>query len=199
MNLFTEIEPKPQDAISGLTLIENFISEEEEDNLIKHIDNQPWLNDLKRRVQHYGYKYDYKARGITEDFKVGDIPEFISPISEKLLHEGHFKKLPDQVIVNEYKAGQGISPHIDCVPCFEETIASLSLHSNCMMDFTNPDTNQKISILLPKRSLFILKSDARYKWQHGINGRKTDKIDGQIIQRQRRISLTFRNVILNGK
>ncbi len=197
MNLFAEIEPKPQDVISGLILIENFISEDVEKELVRNIDNQPWLSDLKRRVQHYGYKYDYKARGVAEDFKVGDIPEFILPISEQLLRESDFNKLPDQVIVNEYQAGQGISPHIDCVPCFEEIIASLSLGSDCFMDFIQPETNQKISILLPCRSLFILEDDARYKWQHGIAARKTDKINGKIIQRQRRISLTFRNVILS--
>jgi alkylated DNA repair dioxygenase AlkB len=196
MNLFAKFEPKPQDLVNGLTLVEDFISEKEELDLIKNVNSQSWITDLKRRVQHYGYKYDYKARRITEDFKVGNIPDLIKPISKRLLEQGYFKKLPDQVIVNEYESGQGISSHIDCVPCFEETVASLSLASDCVMDFINSETNQKISILLPRRSLLILKDDARYKWQHGIASRKTDKIDGQIIKRKRRISLTFRNVIL---
>jgi hypothetical protein len=48
--------------ISGLQYCPNFITAEEEQALIEIIDQQTWLNDLKRRVQHYGYKYDYKAR-----------------------------------------------------------------------------------------------------------------------------------------
>jgi len=64
------------------------------------------------------------------------------------------------------------------------------------MNFTNPETNQKTPLILPSRSLLILKNDARYKWQHGIIGRKTYKIDGKIIHLQRRVSLTFRNIIL---
>jgi hypothetical protein len=30
---------------------------------LAEIDAQPWLGDLKCRVQHYGYRYDYQARG----------------------------------------------------------------------------------------------------------------------------------------
>ena len=58
------------------------------------------------------------------------------------------------------------------------------------MDLTNgPD---KKSIYLEHRSLLILKDDARYKWKHGITPRKID--NG--VRRGRRISLTFRKVIL---
>jgi alkylated DNA repair dioxygenase AlkB len=60
------------------------------------------------------------------------------------------------------------------------------------MDFSN----QKTSKLLEPQSLLVMKNDARYKWQHGIAARKTDKIDGQFFTRQRRVSLTFRNVII---
>jgi alkylated DNA repair dioxygenase AlkB len=45
---------------------------------------------------------------------------------------------------------------------------------------------------LESRSLLILTCDARYKWKHGIALRKSD--NG--VKRQRRISLTFRKVIL---
>ena len=48
-------------SIPGLTIIEDFISEEEEKNLLKYINKQAWLNSLSRRVQHYGYEYDYKS------------------------------------------------------------------------------------------------------------------------------------------
>jgi alkylated DNA repair dioxygenase AlkB len=101
--------------------------------------------------------------------------------------------MPDQVIINEYLPGQGISPHTDCIPCFGKTIASLSLGSPCVMDFCKGI--EKHSLMLERRSLLVLLDGARYEWQHGILARKTDKHDGQIINRTRRLSLTFRNVI----
>jgi hypothetical protein len=58
------------DQISGLTYIPDFITPIQETKLLNIIDQQPWLTDLKRRVQHYGYKYDYKSRSITSDHKL---------------------------------------------------------------------------------------------------------------------------------
>lgn len=73
------------------------------------MDQQTWLNDLKRRVQHYGWRYDYKARGITQDLRIGAIPNWLAGLCERLNTEGIFSRAPDQVIINEYHPGQGIS------------------------------------------------------------------------------------------
>jgi len=182
--------------IPGLIYIPEYISQQQENDLIRIIDAQPWITELKRRVQHYGYRYDYKARNITPESKLEPLPEWLLSYCEQLHTDNIFSYLPDQVIINEYQPGQGIAPHIDCVPCFEETIASLSLSSPCVMDFTHVDTGEKIPILLEPCSLVVLSSDARYRWQHAISQRKTDKYNGKIIPRSRRISLTFRKVIL---
>ena len=120
----------------GLRYIPNYISEDQHGWLLVQIDKQQWLNDLKRRVQHYGYKYDYKARKVNLNMRIGKLPEWLKRLSEKLHEDGHMPEVADQVIVNEYKSGQGIAGHIDCEPCFEDTIASLSLGSGCVMDFT---------------------------------------------------------------
>lgn len=128
--------------------------------------------------------------------RLDNLPDWLREYCNNLRSESHFSKLPDQVIVNEYQPGQGIASHIDCVPCFEETIASISLGSPCIMDFTHSKTNQKVAVLLEPKSLFVLSSDARYIWNHGIAGRKTDKINSRIFSRGSRISMTFPNVIL---
>lgn len=47
---------------NGLTYLENYISEDEASRLVQEINAAPWRTDLKRRVQHYGHRYDYKAR-----------------------------------------------------------------------------------------------------------------------------------------
>ena len=44
--------------MNGLTLIENYISDDDEQKLIKKINNQTWDKSLNRLTQHYGYKYD---------------------------------------------------------------------------------------------------------------------------------------------
>jgi alkylated DNA repair dioxygenase AlkB len=196
-SLLMDHKAEPEINISGLTYIPDFISAQEQDFLLTQIDQQPWLTDLKRRVQHYGYKYDYKARTVDNDTYLGPLPDWLSPISKKLHGDGIFSSIPDQVIVNEYLPGQGISAHIDCVPCFAETIASLSLGSPCIMEFSNPKTGEKKSIVLEDRSLIGLSGPARYEWQHAIPARKSDIINGIKTERTRRVSLTFRNVILN--
>ena len=146
-------------------------------------------------MQHYGYRYDYKARSIAPESRLGPLPEWLAPCCDRLCADGFFPQLPDQVIVNEYQSGQGITPHIDCLPCFTETIASLSLGSPCVMEFTHVETHEKNPVLLEPRSLVVLTGDARYRWQHAIPHRKTDRHNGQTFPRGRRLSLTFRKVI----
>jgi alkylated DNA repair dioxygenase AlkB len=101
------------------------------------------------------------------------------------------------VIINEYVPGQGIALHVDCEPCFGDTILSLSLGSSCTMDFQHVDSGATVNQLLEARSLIGLQEAARYDWKHGIVGRKSDRIGEQIIERGRRVSLTFRKVILD--
>ncbi len=176
--------------IPGLKYIEEYITVEQEDKLIKLIDSNPWITDLKRRVQHYGYKYDYKSRSIEQSYYLGLLPKWLQIVADEFYKKNIFNELPNQVIVNEYMSGQGIASHIDCIPCFSDTICSLSLGGSCIMELTNDKT--KHAILLKPRSLLVFKNEARYKWQHGIAARKSDN---KII-RNRRISLTFRKVIL---
>ncbi len=189
-------DTKPLD-VPGLSLLPDFITEAEERELLSVIDQQPWLADLQRRVQHYGYRYDYTARQVTADLYLGVLPDWLQPLAMRLHYERLFATPPDQVIVNEYQPGQGIAPHVDCIPCFGGTIASLTLGSGCLMDFTHSNTAQKTSLYLPPCSLLLLQGDARYHWQHGIAKRKSDVVDGVKMQRGRRVSLTFRTVTLH--
>lgn len=96
------------------------------------------------------------------------------------------------MIVNEYKPGQGIAPHVDHVKFFKDGIASISLGSDVMMDFINTTTTSlKKQGVLPKRSVLAMHGVARYKWRHGIAQRAKDPIVGK---RGRRVSLTFRKM-----
>lgn len=181
--------------IDGLKYIPDYI--DDETFLLQQIDSSSWLNDLQRRVQHYGYKYDYQTKNVNFDNYLGELPQYLMQICEKMLKNNLIEQMPNQVIVNEYQPGQGILAHIDHPTIFGDTICSLSLGSPCVMNFTYK--LNKIQILLEPRSLLILTGAARYQWKHAIAARKIDKYEMQngllIIQRKRRISLTFRNFI----
>jgi alkylated DNA repair dioxygenase AlkB len=183
-------------AVRGLHYCSNYIDETEQRILLDTIDRQHWLTDLKRRVQHYGYRYDYRARMVTPELYLGPLPDWLTPLANRLHRDGLFSAIPDQAIINEYLPGQGVSAHVDCVPCFGREIASLSLGSACIMEFTHPHYTKKTRVLEPC-SLFVLSGPARYEWQHCIPARKSDMISNIKVNRARRISITFRKVVLN--
>lgn len=182
--------------IPGLHYLAEFVDETREQELIGVIDQQPWITELKRRVQHYGYKYDYKGRKVTSDMYLGALPDWLAALCSELCKGGRMPKLPDQVIVNEYVPGQGIAAHVDCVPCFDDTIASLTLGSSCVMEFSHVKTRLKAPLFLERRSLIVMQGEARYEWRHAIPPRLTDKHEGKTHARHRRLSLTFRNVLM---
>lgn len=197
MELFAKERDPSWEKISGLQYIPDFISPKQEADLLAHIQQSPWLGDLRRRVQHYGYKYDYKSRTIDHSMHLGELPPWTLDLAQALLNQKLFSQMPDQVIVNEYQPGQGIANHVDCEPCFDQEIASLSLGSACQMDFTlQANKSEVVSIYLEARSLILLSGEARYDWQHGIKARKSDWIGGKRVARGTRTSLTFRKVII---
>ena len=184
--------------VPGLTYIPDFLSEREEDDIVAEIDRSDWHSDLKRRVQHYGWRYDYKARQIDPSMRLGSLPAWADDIAQRLFSEGFLPHLPDQVIVNEYKGSQGISKHSDS-ESFADGIATISLLESWEMVFREKGTKRKIGQILDRRSVAIMKGDARYRWTHEIPSRKyeTRRIKGS--ERGRRISLTFRKVIVPGE
>src|SRR5262245_18798831 len=115
--------------IPGLIYVPEYLNADREQDLIEVIDRQPWLTELKRRVQHYGYRYDYKARQVLPEMYLGPLPDWLQSLADDLHASGRLPHLADQVIINEYQPGQGIAAHVDCVPCFADGIASLSLGS----------------------------------------------------------------------
>lgn len=187
----------PAERPSGLTYIADYVTPPEAAVLAQRLDAMPWQNDLKRRVQHYGYRYDYKARQARREDYLGPLPDVLHALALRLRDEGYFASLPDQVIVNEYIAGQGISAHVDCQPCFGEVIASLSLLSPCVMRMQHVQTGQIADLWLEPASLLILSGPARHDWTHAIAARKTDRLGVETHPRARRISLTFREMLFS--
>lgn len=186
-------------AAPGLGYVPAFVTPAEEAGLLAAVDAAPWLADLKRRVQHYGYRYDYKARKVDSSMYLGPLPDWVQPLAARLVSEGYMAAAPDQLIINEYEPGQGITAHVDCIPCFGPVVCSLTLGSACVMELSEVEGDGFESIALARGSLLVLAGAARYRWRHAIPGRKTDKVDGQSVARGRRVSLTFRAVLLDGQ
>jgi alkylated DNA repair dioxygenase AlkB len=75
-------ENKPEvDRVTSPTLLphdimyfDGFLSSEEEISVTNRLDAGEWSTELKRRVQHFGYRYDYKARAVTPDAYLGPLP-----------------------------------------------------------------------------------------------------------------------------
>ena len=191
--------------VPGLAYVPDFISEREEEMLVEEIDRHDWSEELQRRVQHYGWRYDYKARHVDSTMRLGDLPRWADDLAERLVSKGLVSNLPDQVIVNEYIKNQGISPHIDSESSFDDGIATISLLESWEMIFSKKRGKgkpERQAVRLDRRSVAIMKNEARYDWKHEIPKRKTEP--GTVepgrgksgrVPRERRLSLTFRKVL----
>lgn len=181
--------------ISGLIYLNNFVSPLDEAALLSAVDAQPWQGDLKRRVQQYGFHFDYTTRAVDASDYLGRLPNWAKSLTVRLVAEGHMTTIPNQMIVNEYLPGQGINPHIDSISSFGPIVCSVTLGSHCVMDLSHATSGEAKSLVLERGSLLVLSGDARYKWRHGIPGRMVDQIAGLPTARARRVSLTFRTVV----
>ncbi|KAF9625996.1 hypothetical protein IFM89_028690 [Coptis chinensis] len=179
--------------IPGLYLLRDFITTEQEQELLAQVDARPWENLAKRRVQHYGYEFLYQTRNVNTKHHLGQLPSFLSPILENISSFPNITdNLLDQLTVNEYPPGVGLSPHIDTHSAFQGSIFSLSLAGPCVMEFRkysqgswlppssspdkigeNPQVFKK-ALFLPPRSMLLLSGEARYAWHHYIPHHKVN-------------------------
>lgn len=177
-------------AIPGLRYVADYIDAPTHDELLDMVSAQTWIEVAgQRRMQFYGYTYDYSSRSIKRS---GRLPPWAMRIAEKIQHDGLSAHTPVQLSVIEYAPGQGIFTHVDA-DVFSDVIV-ISLVSPCVMDFADSQSHATASLLLEPKSALVLSGDARYRWQHGIAARASDEWNGEIVQRARRVSLTFRNV-----
>jgi alkylated DNA repair dioxygenase AlkB len=183
--------PQSDPAPTGLRYVPEAISPELERSLLDAIDTHEWLTSMSRRVQHYGWKYDYKARKVSPESYLGPLPTFLTPLTHIVRAEAAFT--PDQAIINEYEPGQGIAHHVDCEPCFGPVVAMVGLGSSTQMDFAHRPTGRTWSLRFERRALLILEEDARSEWTHSIPKRRTDP--GAAGRRGRRVSVTFRTIL----
>lgn len=183
--------------VTGLYYIADFIDNSE--LLFTEIDKQEWTplstSVNSRKVQQYGYIYDYKYYNSKK--KGSDMLDCLIDIKNNITDLCKELKLINdeyefnQCIVNDYLPGQGISKHIDH-KSFGDVICCLTIGSGATMRFIKDDIiyNKYVE----PNSLYIMSGESRYNWTHEMTINKFDIVNNIKIKRDRRISITFRNV-----
>uniref|UniRef100_A0A8C1QFI8 AlkB homolog 7 n=1 Tax=Cyprinus carpio TaxID=7962 RepID=A0A8C1QFI8_CYPCA len=169
---------------------QNFISEEEENVLFKEVETG--LRKKRYEFDHWddaihGYRETERLQwGVTCESILRRVRAVAFPEDSPLLGPVHVLDLD--------KDGY-IKPHIDSVKFCGSTIAGLSLLSDSVMRLTpeNKSTDW-VDLLLSRRSLYILRDDARFKFTHGILKDEESFFSGQKVPRHRRISVICRNL-----
>ncbi|KAG8906135.1 hypothetical protein FRB99_007525 [Tulasnella sp. 403] len=127
--------------------------------------------------------------------------------------QSNFSRIPArQAILNLYRPGEGITPHVDLLNRFGDGIIIVSLGSGTVMQLApvqgdsppttmTASTNSRrtdanelpiaggaegegIDLWLEPRSILILERDARYKWTHGIPSRPGDWVEDEILDNE---------------
>ena len=186
-----ETAQRPAPDAPGLHYLPRFLTAEQQAEIISRLDSAEWNNDLRRRVQQYGWRYDYRARAITPDMYLGALPEWPQTLARQVHGAtGLFDRVPEQVIVNEYRGAQGIAEHGDH-PGFGPAIATVSLLADWEMNFAPRYRQPPWPALLENGSCLTRTGLSRSRWTHCIPARR-DEPDSR--RRGRRIPLTFRTV-----
>uniref|UniRef100_UPI0037E86CC9 alpha-ketoglutarate-dependent dioxygenase alkB homolog 7, mitochondrial n=1 Tax=Semicossyphus pulcher TaxID=241346 RepID=UPI0037E86CC9 len=167
-----------------------FITEEEEGAFLREL--EPGLKKKRYEYDHWddaihGYRETERARwGAACEEVLNRVRSVAFPEGSPLLGPVHILDLD--------KSGF-IKPHVDSVKFCGSTIAGLSLLSDSIMRLVKEDaTSEWLDLLLPRRSLYILRDEARYKFTHEILKDEESVFNGQRVPRLRRISVMCRNL-----
>ncbi len=91
------------------------LSKEEQKQLMDFCDEGVWKNLSMRRVQHYGYEFNYDTLGFDTSKPITPIPDIFNPLLKQfsLICEKFGQGEVNQLTINEYKPGCGIPFHVD--------------------------------------------------------------------------------------
>lgn len=172
MQTLFDIKP---DFPPGFLYKPGFLSPAEEQLLIREIESME-LHHMKfhgytanRKVASFGFDYSFETRQLT---KGKDIPDAFLWLIEKVANELHIPQdTIAELLVTEYGTGTVINWHRDAPPF--DIIIGISLLSDCIFKLrpqekTRQTRSETISFPVERRSLYVMKDDARSQWQHRI-------------------------------
>jgi alkylated DNA repair dioxygenase AlkB len=172
MNTLFPVEPLYPE---GFTYTDNFLSAEEEARLIDDIKKFELHNFTfqgymaNRRVASFGFDYSFENGKLA---KGKDIPVEFNFLIEKVANAVSIpSKEIAELLITEYTAGTVINWHRDAPPF--DIIAGISLSADCTFrlrpyDKVKQSRSSIVSVLVKRRSLYVMRSAARSEWQHSI-------------------------------
>ncbi|KAI9499418.1 hypothetical protein BDB00DRAFT_233402 [Zychaea mexicana] len=180
-----EITVETCPAIPGLKLAREAITHEEQMTLLQAITDHRYFHDDVDQGMCFG----------TLPAHFAWLEPWVKTMCSELFPENIVSRTPlfDQAIINLYQKGKGIKSHIDLLR-FDDGILVVSLLSSCVM--TMQKDSRKIPVLLRPGDVLALSGEARYQWEHGIEERMVDSIDGELIKRGTRVSVTLRKLLV---
>lgn len=145
---------------------------------------QGW--DGKRLTRTFGWRYDFDDRSFAP---AEPIPDWLRPLRDRAAEFGDVQ--PEEFIhalVTRYDPGAGIGWHRDR-PQFDKVVG-ITLAGSATLRFRQRSGAgfRRASLELRPRSAYLLASEAREKWEHGI-------ADHQEL----RYSITFRTLSDHGR
>jgi len=177
----------------GLRLIENFISEAEEQTLLEHLrrEEAAWATTTRngeRLSVFYGVDFDIT----TGQSQPGEpLPSFVQFLLDRIrLTNGlEGSAVPNHLHVNWYVRDRGhyIRPHVDHRAAGGDEILVVSLLGDAVMELRRESNASDVVLVdLPRRSLEVMAKESRYKWLHSI--------PNSHLKHPERISLVFRHI-----
>ena len=169
---------RPAKVPDGFIYRQNFISEAEEQELIREIQRlhltpfKYYQFTGKRRTASFGWQYEFGSNEITT---APDVPAFLLPVRTRA--ETLFNIAPNSLIqtsIIEYSTGAPIGWHRD-IPHFG-VVVGISLGAACRMRFREYNRvrskklnrDEILSIELQPRSIYLMSGASREIWQHSI-------------------------------
>ena len=146
--------------VRGASITHDFISEEEEAYLVRR------FKDLKGITSGNGlYQLRYGTPVYAQKLVSNVVPEYLQVFCDRLALKGMVARSPRHVTVNHYTVGSSIGPHIDKASC-GKVITILSLLSETAMVLSRGE--ERVEVVLPRRSLIQLAGESRYDWMHEV-------------------------------
>ncbi|KAM9392637.1 alpha-ketoglutarate-dependent dioxygenase alkB homolog 7, mitochondrial [Pholidichthys leucotaenia] len=168
----------------------DFITEEEEAAFLREL--EPGLKKKRYEFDHW----DDAIHGYRETERVRWSPaceEILNRVRSVAFVKGSPLLRPVHIL--DLDQTGYIKPHIDSVKFCGNTIAGLSLLSDSVMRLVKKDApDERVDLLLCRRSLYILRDETRYKFTHEILKDEESVFNGERVPRQRRISVICRNL-----
>jgi len=181
----------PVAAIEGLWYEREFLTRTEEDELLRIVQGFQ-LREMRykeytarRRGISFGGSYDFDAHRLRPG---APLPEALHPLRARVA--AWIGMAPEDfmhVLLSEYRPGTPLGWHRD-VPDFED-IVGVSLRSNAVMQLrpyppASASAPASLQLLIEPRSIYMLRGEARWAWQHSIA--PTEALRYSITMRTRR-------------